>query len=366
VRLAPAVLVTFVSLGFASRLTAQPAAHLAEVTAESVVVRSGPSDKMPETGTLYRGARVVVDHEEGEHWVAIQPPRGQVSWIRHLFLKPPASPPADGMAYNAVVTSEGEVEVAVGRPGHNQPLDVRKTRIPDQTIVLVVGKKVEHDGSHWFPIEPPDGDFRYLPKSAVRVLRAQPAQAFVVRDNPKALPPESKPAFEPVTASIPGGAGGAVRPANWPNHPLWQQAEQAAQQGDYARAETLYLKLAAEMNQLGGDAELANLCYARVHAVREKQRGTPHAEPGRRDLPAAGQWVGPGVLRQTGLPAMNGRAVYAMDGAQGRTRCYAVAGSGVDLERFKGYEVQLYGELTYPGNLRGVGLLTVTRVQAAR
>ncbi|HVK16706.1 MAG TPA: SH3 domain-containing protein [Fimbriiglobus sp.] len=363
-RLVPAAVLV---LALAAPAAAQPAAHLAEVTADSVTVRSGPSDSMPETGTLFRGARVVVDHEENEHWVAIQPPRGQVSWIKHLFLKPPAGSPADGMAYNAVVTSEGEVEVAVGRPGSDKPLDVRRTRIPDQTIVLVIGKPVKHADSTWFPIEPPDGDFRYLPKTAVRRLN-QPVAGHVVNDKPKALPPESKPAFEPATASIPGGTTGGVRPADWPNHPLWQQAEQAERQGDYARAETLYLRLAAEMNQPGGDAELANLCYARVHAVREKQRGTPRTDPGRRDLPpAAGQWVGPGVLRRTGLPPMNGRTAYSLDGPQGgRPRCYAVAGPGVDLDRFKGYEVQLYGEMTYPGDLRGVGLLNVTRVQVAR
>jgi hypothetical protein len=364
VRLAPAAVFVLV---LAAPAAAQPAAHLAEVTAESVAVRSGPSDQMPETGTLFRGTRVVVDHEENGQWVAVQPPRGQVSWIKHLFLKP-AGPQPDGMAYNAVVTSEGEVEVAAGRPGSDRPLDVRRTRIPDQTIVLVVGKKVEHAGSVWYPIEPPDGDFRYVPKSALRVLGAQPAQSFVVRDNPKAIPPETKQPFEPVTASVPGTPASAVRSADWPNHPLWLQAEQASRQGDYARAETLYLRLAAEMNQTGGDAELANLCYARVHAVREKQRGTVHAAPGGRDLPApAGQWTGPGMLRRTGLPAMSGRSVYSLDGPQGgRPRCYAVAGSGVDLERFKGSEVRLFGEMTYPGDFRGVGLLTVTRVQAAR
>jgi uncharacterized protein YraI len=93
VRLAPAVLV----LALTAPAAAQPTAHLAEVTADSVAVRSGPGDRMPETGTLFRGARVVVDHEEGDDWVAVQPPRGQVSWIKHLFLKP-AGPPADGIA----------------------------------------------------------------------------------------------------------------------------------------------------------------------------------------------------------------------------------------------------------------------------
>ena len=349
------------------RPTAQPAAHLAEVTAESVAVRSGPSDQMPETGTVFRGTRVVVDHEEGEHWVAIQPPRGQVSWIKHLFLKP-AGPQTDGMAYNAVVTSEGEVEVAAGRPGFDKPLDVRKTRVPDQTIVLVIGKKVEHAGSVWYPIEPPDGDFRYVPKSAVRRLN-QTAPGFVVNDKPKAVPPETKPAFEPVAASIPGGgerrrtAGGLAQPPPLAAGRAGRAARRPRPRRDAVPA-------------AGGRDEPARrrrgagepVLRPRPRRPREAARHAAAPTPGRRDLPpTAGQWVGPGMLRRTGLPPMNGRMVYSLDGPQGgRPKCYAVAGSGVDLERFKGYDVQLYGEMTYPGDLRGVGLLTVTRVQTAR
>lgn len=355
----------------AGSAAAQPGPYLAEVTADRAAVRAGPSDQLPETGTLFRGAKVLVDHDEGE-WVAVQPPRGQVSWIRMVHLEP-MDGQADALPRNAIVNAEPEAEVALGRPGLGKPLDVRRARLPDRTIVLVIGPKVEYNGVNWYPIEPPDGDFRYVPKSALRFVKGQPAQTFTVHSPQPEPTPAPKGAFVPATASIPNGTPtGATRPADWPNHPLWQQAEQAERNLDYARAETLYLKLAAEMNQAGGDAELANLCYTRVHAVREKQRqanrgGAFTADPGRKpDAPAApsGQWVGPGALRLAGFK-LEGRPTYALVGSQGLVKCYAVAGPGVDLDRFRGADVDLFGTTEKPTDLR-VPVMTVTRVQTAR
>lgn len=346
----------------ASRAVAQPGPYLAEVTADRVAVRAGPSDQLADTGMLFRGAKVLVDHEDGEQWVAVQPPRGQVSWIRGVHLEP-MDGQADVLPRNAVVNAEPEAEIALGRPGFGKPLDVRRTKIPDRTIVLVIGRKVEHNGVNWYPIEPPDGDVRYVPKSALRILSRQSGQSFVVR-SPQAEP-APKSGIQPVTASLPNTAG---RPADWPNHPLWQQAEQAERNLDYARAEGLYLKLAAEMNQAGGDAELANLCYSRVHAVREKQRqaargGPP--EPGRKPEAPAGQWVGPGSLRLAGFK-WDGRVTFALVGPPGQLKCYAVAGPAVDLDRFRGADVDLFGTVESPADLRGVGVMTVSRVRTAR
>ena len=341
---------------------AQPGPYLAEVTADRVAVRAGPSDQLPDTGMLFRGAKVLVDHEEGDQWVAVQPPRGQVSWIRSVHLEPMDSQAADALPRNAIVHAEPDAEVAHGRPGFGEPLGVRRTKIPDRTIVLVIGRKVEHGGVLWYPIEPPDGDYRYVPKLAVRFLKGQAEKTFVVRSpQPDPVP---KTGFQPVAASIPNG----TRPADWPNHALWQQAEAAERGLDYSRAESLYLKLAAEMNQAGGDAELANLCYTRVHAVREKQRqanrgGPPEA--GRAPEAPAGQWVGPGALRTAGFK-WDGRATFALVGSQGQLKCYAVAGPGVDLDRFRGADVDLFGTTEKPADLRGVGVMTVTRVQTAR
>jgi hypothetical protein len=126
----------------------------------------------------------------------------------------------------------------------------------------------------------------------------------------------------------------------------------------------LYLKLAAEMNQSGGDAELANLCYARVHAVREKQRGQRTSQPAAASR-AGDQWTGPGVLRVAGF-RLNNRPTFALVGSKGEVVCYAVGGPGVELERYRGYEVELYGPMTHPGDLRGAGVMTANKARLAR
>ncbi|MGL6097829.1 MAG: SH3 domain-containing protein [Fimbriiglobus sp.] len=356
---------------------AQTAPFLAEIDADSVTLRSGPGDQMPETGQLFRGGQVVVDHEEGEKWLAIQPPRGQVSWIKNVNLGPVDAQTTELIPRNAIVHAEPEAEIAFGRPGSGKPLDVRRTRVPDQTIVLVIGPKVEAGGTWWHPIEPPDGDFRYIPKSAVRFLKGQPVQSFVVR-TPKIAPVADLPKTEapmPI-ASIPS-AGPVARPApirgdNWPNHPLWMQAEDAERRGDFGRAESLYLRLAGDMNRPGGDAELANLCYTRVHAIREKQRQVSRPAGGspavggtggdRRDGDA--RWAGPGVLREAGFK-FEKRTTYALVNARGQVICYALPGQGVALDRFVRDDVQMYGTVDFPGDLRGAGVMTVSHVRAA-
>src|SRR3954447_16645890 len=89
---------------------AQPGPYLAEVTADRVAVRAGPSDQLPETGVLFRGAKVLVDHDEGDQWVAVQPPRGQVSWIRGVHLEP-MDGQTDALPRNAIVNAEPEADI---------------------------------------------------------------------------------------------------------------------------------------------------------------------------------------------------------------------------------------------------------------
>jgi len=122
---------------------------------------------------------------------------------------------------------------------------------------------------------PPAGDFRYLPKHAVKYER--PAAAVVVRD---ASPPPSAP----VASLPPAGGGAGERPAAPPpepattagkpavQHPLWTQGEAAERDGRFDDAERAYFQLAQVMNQPGGDHDVANLCYTRIHTLREKKR----------------------------------------------------------------------------------------------
>lgn len=346
----------------AAPVAAQPGVLLGEVTAESVALRTGPTDQFPEAGMQFRGAKVYVAHEEGEHWVAIEPPPGQISWIRSLHLEPIGGEEATRQQrWNAWVRADSLADLSYGRPGFDKPLDVRRTKLPEATIVAVVGTKVTHNGVGWYPIAAPYGDYRYVPKSAIKVVRPVPAQTFVVK-SPMPEVPATKPVVEPVSASIPNRNGS--------NHPLWVQAERAERDNEFVQAEALYLKLAAEMNQPGGDVSVANLCYSRIHAVREKRRqtergGTTPAEPVKREAATGEKWVGPGVLRPAGF-RLDNKPTYALVGLQGQVKCYAVAGPNVDLERFRGMDVEVYGAMTFPGDLRGVGALTATRVQLVR
>ena len=347
---------------------AQPGRHLGRVVGPAVVTRSGPSDKMPDTGPVPAGTPVVVVETHGD-WVAIEPPAGAVSWMRYVQLFDPdaAGGPTPGAAgggvWDAVVNPDGAapVEVAFGRPGSNKPLDVRKLTVPAGTVVRVTGPFVEHDGVKWLPVVPPAGDVRYVPKSSVEP-RPGAAPRFVVRSPANPAESPAPPAPPPAAIESPSRPDGADTPTT---HPLWALAEKAEAAGDYAKAETTYLDLARDLNQ-AGRPKAAEACYARVHAVRERQRaGVKSADPPPAAGPTPARWWGPGQLRLAGL-RLEGRPAYALTGPTGKTACYVVAGSGVDLDRFRDSPVEIYGDLTYPGNLNGVGQLTADRVRAGR
>ena len=355
-------------------------------------LRASPKADGVETGTITRGTSVIVHHEEGD-WLAVQPPRGSVSWISHLFIEFPDKTPNAGFPKNAVVHSEGEVKLAVGKAGLAKPLDVRKSTVPEGTIVLVIGPAVksETDRTTWYPIVPPEDDFRYLPKSAVQYSSA-PVPGFIVK-----TPPANSTSPPPPVAALAGSTPVAGK-ANWPNHPLWLQAEQAEQTGDLDKAEKLYFQLAKEMNAPGGDGDLANLCYSRVHAIRERRRqGTPNGanwtstprsampEPAvkkeddftprdrskeqtvavERPAEGKGQWSGSGYLRIAGFKLQSKQA-YALEDARGRLLYYAVASSGFDLERYRNKTVDLFGTISSPKDLRGISLMEVSKVDQVR
>jgi hypothetical protein len=324
-------------------LLAGPAAaqqYLATVGPDAAVVRSGPGDKMPDTGSLPAGTTVIVHHADGD-WLAIQPPRGALAWVPFGLVA--NIDPARPFPQNGVVDSDGRpVTLAAGRTGHGQPLSAQRTQVPDGTVLTVVGPKVKaEDGGAYYPIVPPEDDFRYLPRTAVRADPGRSPGRFTVRSP---VTPDDRPAAVP--ASIRGGGG------------LWEQADDAERAGDAARAERLFLQLAGEATR-ATDPDLANRCFARVHALRERGRaGKPAAPPGE-------GWVGPGTLRPSGLN-YTGRPTFALVGPRGEVKCYVLADAGLDLDRQTGNRVELFGRTTHPGDLRGTPLLTASRVQPAR
>ncbi len=371
---------------------AEPAMYRAVVTDTEVKMRAGPSDSFPETGTLPRDRVVIVEREENNGWLAITAPHDAVSWIAFAFVEDLA--PDKPTPKNGFVHSEGEITIAAGKPGEFQPLHTRREKIPQGTRVLLIGPPVEFAGKKWWPIAPPPGDVRYIPKTAVRFEQPH-HNNFTVRITETSTGGSSPPSTSlPTSTSRPGPSGSAPAPpapeTSYPQrpavqHPLWAQAEAAERDNRWADAEKAYFELAALMNGPGGDHDIANLCYTRIHALREKKRnatalqrptnvlqtpakedrgvrpGTPQPLPlsdsrsntsgPSRSSDAPGQWSGPGMLLRSAvtLDGLN-RKTYLLESSPGEVKMYVLAAPGVDLEKFLGKRVEVYGVLqTRPG-----------------
>jgi hypothetical protein len=403
----PAVVAGLVLAVLPAAAPAQSGPYFAVVTDPEVIVRAGPSDQFPETGTVRHDARVVVDHEESNGWLAIEAPTGSVSWVPNSFIDFDPGRPIPQL----VVTS-ADVTLNAGRVGLAQPLlEVRRAKVPQGTPLTVIGGVVLFDGNKkWYPVAPPPGDFRYIPKAAV-----QPQQAvntsFTVRTNDTVVPAGSTaspapPALGPTAAISGPGAPAAAPPKPIVNHPLWAQAEALEKDGRLDDAEKVYFQLARLMNEPGGDHDIANLCYTRIHSLREKKRtsapsgsasniGTllppvkddrsaarpattvdrsPAPTVDRSPAPAADrnppplnpqdnrpQWAGPGVLVRSAL-ALDGRRTYALESSPGVPRLYVVPAKDVDLERYVNRRVDVFGS-TYSRRELSKPYIVVTQVE---
>jgi hypothetical protein len=381
---------------FAPHVIAQQTPYRATVSDPDVVIRAAPSDRLDDTGTLSRGAVVIVEREEANGWLAITAPYGSVSWIATQFINDPA--PEKPVPKNVLVEADDEVTLAAGKAGLAQPLDIRRVKIPTGTAVLIIGPKVTFSGKTWYPIVPPAGDLRYIPKTAVQFEKVATSNFTVnVNENPGPVPPPAPVAPSagapvgaapvPVAPAAPVGApiAGVPAPADAAkpivNHPLWIQAETAERENRLADAEKAYFDLAAIMNGPGGDHDIANLCYTRIHAIRERKRasntgGQPvNDDRGVRPGPpqaittsATGvgaaavipkpngaaptgtpggerpDWIGPGTLRLSVL-TLDGidKKTYSLESAPGAPIVYVLAAPGADLGPFLNKRINVLG-----------------------
>ena len=382
-------LTCLVWLGAISTGHAQTAPYLATVTADNVTLRSGAGTNMEETGSLARGELVVVLHEVGSQWVAVEPPRGQVSWVRTLALEE-LDGGGQNTPRNAVIRAEPTIAVMMGRPGLAAPLQVSKDQLPDGTVVMVIGRAyldTSAGRTSWTPIQPAKGERRYLPRSAIQPAKGEATPAFTVISPPvPRLPAPGDPAEVTPTAgatraplaALPAEAPAARgKPDNWPTDPTYLKAEEANRKQEYDRADRLYQQVAANQNRPGGDVELANLCYSRMHDVTEKRlaAGRPsrpaatsvsRGDSESASRPAAKsrepQWTYPGMIRPTAME--RGQPQFSFRSA-GKVVAYLEPGPGVDLGDWSEAEVELYATERTPQNAGDLRTLTVTRVRKA-
>jgi hypothetical protein len=276
---------------------------LARVKGRATSIRSAPGEQSPETGILEPGQTVTVVNSEAGDWFAIQPPYGSVSWISATLLEPQGAAGADGLRkppFNAVVRADTPAPLRAGSIQQNSPLGVQRTRLPEGTIVQVIGQKVKAKAngddleSSWYPIVAPIDDYRYVRKEALELTSTTATVGYVVKTGattesplPGAVPTlPAEPAAKRegdwtlnVPGTIPGRTGGGIggsKRDNFPNyHPQFREAEQARITGDIKRAEQLYRQVADEVSRDGPnkDVDLANLCYDRIFLLKKGSVG---------------------------------------------------------------------------------------------
>ena len=395
--------------GISSSAFGQSGPYFATVTDNGAKLRAGASGNYPETATLKEGDRLLVDHEDANGWLAVQDAPGKLyslSWVSIQFVQNfDTSKP---LPQNIVVVDD--TTLVPGQVGVSQPLiSYQLTKVPAGTILTAIGSKVtttvDGKSKSWYPVIPPAGDFRYITKQSVRQDMVANT-SFTIRDTstsqvsttlPPAsiglastnIPPQSVPKtsgivgapVSPVASSSTGGSSTATTgsttsspspPKPIVNNPLWTQAEAAEQAGRLDDAEKLYFQLARLMNEPGGDHDIANMCYTRIHSLREKKRAgtstTPTSAPrstlvtttiptnasmavpsGTTQLPVSANtrpgYIASGKLSHSALD-IDGRRTYALEGTPGVAVAYVVAGQGVDLDRYLNKRVDVYGSST--------------------
>ena len=354
---------------------AQPGKYAAAVVLPEIQMRAGASWQFPATGKLKKGEQVIVHHEDGA-WVAVLPPPGTVSWVNHRFLGE-FDPNLSGKQ-NAMIMADG-VEVRLGQE-KGGPLGVTQAKLPRGSLVEVIGPKLREENTTWYPITPPEGEYRWLPKEALGA--------------PSPIVPP------PVFVKSDGNSSGQLTSNSKTNvtvqHPQWEKAEQAERSGEYATAEKLYTLILQELRQKNADPEMQLICYNRITKCQDRLRldgnvgrpptidgvkppaslqpptgtnsgavGTAWPSASKPSASGGQRWSGPGNLRRAGF-LIDNRQAYALENNRGQIIFYVTAGNGVSLDPHVNRQVDLLGTVQVRGDIRGGQYMVVSQVNAAR
>ncbi|MBO0697525.1 MAG: hypothetical protein J2P46_03960 [Zavarzinella sp.] len=362
-----------VGLAIGAGPAADPAKKTATINVDGVEVRAGQGFSFPATGVLRKGDSVIVIREEETGFLAIQPPPTAISWVRQIHLNK-VELGETGKA-NVPVAVEG-ADVFAGSEKDRQPTNRITTRLPKGTIVEVQGPAVRVGNASWYPIAPPEGDLRWIPKTA---LKADTLTAL------GAPPPYHRPETTGTTTSgrtgsgVAGSPAAASLPAALSEHRLWTQASQAERSGDYDTARKLYARIYQDLWDQRAERDAIVICYNRYTRCDElfkKGEGVPGrsssdsrsgAKPSSdsRDGAGTAKWSNPGYLQELQKVYVDGQQVYSLQDDRGQVVYYVTAVSGISLKNYNGKRVQLYGTVAQRPELYRAHLLA-ERVEVAK
>jgi hypothetical protein len=362
-RIAVALLIAGVALGAAR---AESARRTGTVEVADVEVRVGHALGFPAVGQLKKGDTVIVVREEDTGFLAILPPAGAVSWVKQIHLAK-----VEGLETgkaNVLVAVEG-AEVLAGSDKDHPPTNRATVHLPKGTIVEVVGPAVRVGNASWDPITPPEGDLRWVPKSAVKassLTAMSPPPPYVRPDTPAftVSADGSKPVARPAAAALPTALT---------DHRLWAKASDAEASGDYTTAKSLYARIYQDLWDQKAERDAIVICYNRYTRCDTalKQGDVPPARTrseSRSEAPPAavgGKWSSPGYLQELQKVYLDGQPVYSLQDDRGNVLYYVTAIAGISLHNYNGKRVQLYGNVATRPELYKPHM-SVERVEAAK
>jgi hypothetical protein len=356
-----------VGLGFGIANGADPAKRAATVSIDGVEIRAGHAMGFPAVGQLRKGDSVIIVREEETGFFAIHPPEGSVSWIKQIHLG--KVEPGDGGKANVPVAVEG-AEVMAGSAKENKPTSRVTTRLPKGTIVETNGPAVRIDNASWYPITPPEGDLRWIPKSALSAasLTALASPSPYERSESSPFTIAGSEGSKPVTK---GKATDLPRVLT--DHRLWAQASQAEKQGDYSAARSLYARIYQDLWDQKAERDAIVICYNRYTRCDEQvkkggatsSRREPRGETTSRSNSTDGQWSNSGYLQEVQKVYVDGKQVFSFQDEGGSVLYYATAPSGLNLRAYGVKRVQLYGTVSHRPELYRPHI-AVERVELAK
>jgi hypothetical protein len=315
------------------------------ITLNEVEVRSGPSLDFFPTSKLKFGDRVEVigKSDKNPGWLAIKPPPGSQSWINSRFVK------MTDKHIGVVVAHDGiPAPVKPASSVTDKEPNVESVKLDNGTQVVVLGEPKYHDSGAWLPIEPPPGEVRYLPETAVAKTGVQTVGA-TGQGNGFVVPP--------------GGDQSLVAEADAALLKAKQLLEKAAQSSDPLQRAQAQSKLLT-LNQAIANGAVQQPGYPYTTAAQsggpkatlltvtsaQPNASTTAAYSTTAQSPAAAangaRWSVWGKLQKTAYNK-DGLPVFKVVDERGLPKEYAIAAAGLTLEPYVGQMVSVFGVPTY-------------------
>jgi hypothetical protein len=398
-------MVLVLTLGMSASAAPLPILYTATVKVPEAEVRSGPSSdpQMYPTNRLRQGAVVEVVEEKEGGWLGIKPPPGSFSWISTRPLKRLST-------YTWAVNTRETVPVLLGSELVNQKPTVAGRQVGFGNLVVAIGSEKTADDGTYLPIEPPEGELRYVRAEAVtkNLVPGETARTLTVAAPPSMPSPSAAPVPEappPPTGSFaqPRGAVPAVplptasAAPELAADPQWNEAQELERAGRTAEAERAYTELGKRLSADPAKHDLAMQCFNRAYFLRQPNQGAAVAAEARyagqgadgRLRPVAGVpyrpqgncatpcppaqqsnpvpavnvpvlTSEPGMLRRASR-AIDSRPTYMLRSSNGFLLAYVTAEPGVDLESHLDQVVTVQGPTVYRSDVRAT-YITVQRV----